>query len=103
MALARKAESEGVDYVAVGSIFPSPTKPKATVVGLERLRQIRKAISIPIVAIGGINRQNIGEVMAAGADAAAVISAVLNQKDMQSAARQLVKEIEKEAKSHQKS
>jgi thiamine monophosphate synthase len=41
--------------------------------------------------------------MAAGADAAAVISAVLNQKDMQSAARQLVKEIEKEAKSHQKS
>jgi thiamine-phosphate pyrophosphorylase len=103
VALARKAESEGSDYVAVGSIFPSPTKPKATVVGLERLRQIRKAISIPIVAIGGINRQNIGEVMAAGADAAAVISAVLNQKDTESAARQLVKEIEKEAKSHQKS
>jgi thiamine-phosphate pyrophosphorylase len=93
--LARKAESEGADYVAVGSIFPSLTKPKAKVVGLERLRQIRKAISIPIVAIGGINRQNIGEVIAAGADAAAVISAVLNQKDIESAARQLVKEIEK--------
>jgi len=100
-ALARKAESEGADYVAVGAIFPSPTKLKAKVVGLERLRQIRKAISIPIVAIGGINRQNISEVMAAGADAAAVISAVLSQKDMQSASRQLVKEIEKEAKSHQ--
>ncbi len=103
LAQARKAEAEGVDYIAVGSIFSSPTKPKATVVGLERLRQVRKAISIPIVAIGGINRQNIGEVMAAGADSAAVISAVLNQKDMESAARQLVKEIEKEAKSHQKS
>jgi len=100
VALARKAESEGADYVAVGSIFSSPTKPKATVVGLERLRQIRKAISIPIVAIGGINRQNISEVIAAGANAAAVISAVLSQKDTESAARQLVKEIEKEAKSH---
>ena len=100
-ALARKAESEGADYVAVGAIFPSPTKPKAKVVGLERLRQIRKAISIPIVAIGGINRQNISEIMAAGADAAAVINAVLSQKDIQSASRQLVKKIEKEAKSHQ--
>jgi len=102
-AQARKAEAEGADYVAVGSIFPSPTKPKAAVLGLERLRQIRKAISIPIVAIGGINRHNIGEIVKAGADSTAVISAVLNQKDMQSAARQLVKAIEKEAKSHQKS
>jgi len=103
LAEAQKAEAEGVDYIAVGSIFSSPTKPKATVVGLERLRQIGKAISIPIVAIGGINRQNIGEVMATGADSAAVISAVLNQKDIESAARQLVKEIEKAAKNHRKS
>jgi len=103
LAEAQKAEAEGVDYMAVGSIFSSPTKPKATVVGLERLRQIGKAISIPIVAIGGINRQNIGEVMATGADSAAVISAVLNQKDIESAARQLVKEIEKAAKNHRKS
>ena len=100
VAEARKAEAEKVDYIAVGSTFPSPTKPEVTVVGLQRLRQVRKAISIPIVAIGGINRQNVGEVIAAGADAAAVISAVLNQKDMQSAARQLVKAIEKETKSH---
>jgi thiamine-phosphate pyrophosphorylase len=103
LALARKAESEGADYIAVGSIFPSPTKPKATVVGLERLRQVRKAISIPVVAIGGINRQNIGQVIEAGADAAAIISAVLGHKDIESAARHLVKEIEKAAKSHQKS
>jgi thiamine-phosphate pyrophosphorylase len=103
VAEARKAEAEGVDYIAVGSIFSSPTKPKATVVGLERIRHVRKAISIPIVAIGGINRQNIGEVIKAGADSAAVISAVLNQKDIESAARQLVKEIEKAAKSHRKS
>jgi len=100
---ARKAESEGVDYVAVGSVFPSPTKPKAPVVGLERLRQVRKAVSIPIVAIGGINRQNIGQVIETGTNAAAVISAVLNQKDMESATRQMVKEIEKATKSHRKS
>jgi thiamine-phosphate pyrophosphorylase len=100
VAEARRAEAKGVDYIAVGSIFPSPTKPEVTVVGLERLKQIRKAVSIPIVAIGGINRQNIAEALAAGADAVALIDAVLNQKDMESAARQLVKEIEKEAKSH---
>ena len=103
LALAREAESEGADYIAIGSIFSSPTKPKATVVGLERLRQVRKAISIPIVAIGGINRQNISKIIKAGADSAAVISAVLNQKDIESAARQLVKEIEKAAKNHRKS
>jgi len=100
---ARKAESEGADYVAVSSIFPSSTKPEATVVGLERLRRIKKAVSVPVVALGGINRQNIREVIKAGADAAAVISAVLNQKDIASATRRLVKEIEKEAKSHKKS
>lgn len=100
---ARKAEKEGADYVAVSAVFPSPTKPEAKVLGLERLHQIKKAVSIPVVAIGGINRQNIGEVISAGADTAAVISAVLNEKDIRSAARCLVKEIEKQAKGHQKS
>ena len=103
LAQAQKAEAEGADYVAVGSIFPSPTKASATVVGLEGLRQIRQAMSIPVVAIGGINKKNIGEVMAEGADSAAVISAVLTQKDIESATRQLVKEIEKKAKSHKES
>jgi thiamine-phosphate pyrophosphorylase len=100
---AKKVEAEGADYVAVGSIFPSPTKAKATVVGLERLRQVKQAISIPVVAIGGISKENIGEVMSSGADSAAVISAVLAQKDMESATRQLVKEIEKKTKSHKES
>jgi len=100
---AQDAEVEGADYIAVGSIFPSPTKVHAMVVGLEYLRQVRKAVSIPIVAIGGINKENIGEVMATGADSAAVISAVLTQKDIESATRQLVKEIEKKPKSHKES
>src|SRR4030066_1070048 len=102
LAEAQKAEAEGADYIAVGSIFSSPTKVNATVVGLEHLCQVRKAVSIPIVAIGGINKENIGEVMATGADSAAVISAVLTQKDIKSATRQLVKKIEKKKKSHKK-
>jgi len=103
LAQARKAEAEGADYVAVGSIFPSPTKTSATVVGLEGLRRIKQAISIPVVAIGGISQENIGEIMSYGADSAAVISAVLTQKDIESATRQLVKEIEKKTKSHKES
>ncbi|MBC8276083.1 MAG: thiamine phosphate synthase [Chloroflexi bacterium] len=103
LAQAQKAEAEGADYVAVGSVFPSPTKPSATVVGLEGLRQTRQTISIPVVAIGGISKENIGEVMSYGADSAAVISAVLAQKDIESATRQLVKEIEKKPKSHKES
>ena len=103
LAQAQEAEAEGADYIAVGSIFSSPTKINTAVVGLEHLRQVRKTVSTPIVAIGGINKENIGEVIAAGADAAAVISAVLTQKDIESATRQLVKEIEKKTKRHKKS
>jgi thiamine-phosphate pyrophosphorylase len=102
-AQARKGEKEGADYIAVSSIFPSPTKPKVKEVGLEQLSRIKKAVSIPVVAIGGINRQNIGNVIASGADAAAVISAVLSQADIESATCQLIKEIGKQAKSRQKS
>jgi thiamine-phosphate pyrophosphorylase len=97
---AQKAEAEGADYIAVGSIFSSLTKTSANVVGLKHLNQVRKRVSIPIVAIGGINKDNVGEVMAAGADAAAVISAALTQKDIKSAIRQLVQEIDKKTKSH---
>ena len=100
LAQARKAEAKGADYVAVGSIFPSPTKKDATAIGLEQLRPIRQAISIPLVAVGGINRDNIGEVIAAGADAAAVISAVLTQENVEQTTRQLVKEIERKTESH---
>jgi thiamine-phosphate pyrophosphorylase len=103
LAQAQKAEADGADYISVGSIFSSPTKTSANVVGLKHLSQVRKRVSIPIVAIGGINRDNVGEVMAAGADSAAVISAVLAQRDIESATRQLVQAIEKKAKSHKES
>jgi len=102
-AQARKGEKEGADYIAVSAIYPSPTKPEVKPVGLARLSSIKKAVCIPVVAIGGINKHNIGDVMASGADAAAVISAVLGQPDIQSTTRNLVKEIGKQAKSRKKS
>ena len=87
---ATKAERDGADYVAVGSIFPTATKKDATMVGLSRLREVRQKVSIPVVAIGGINRTNVGQVLNAGADAVAVISAVLGERDVREAARRLV-------------
>jgi len=90
LAQATKAQNEGADYIAVGSIFPTTTKREATVVGLDTLKELKQIVSIPLVAIGGINRNNIGEVVAAGADAVAVISAVLGEKDVRGAVQELV-------------
>lgn len=87
---AEKAQAEGADYIGVGSIYPTTTKEAAAVVGLDRLKELRPAVSVPLVAIGGINPDNIGEVMAAGADAAAVISAVLSENDVRGAVQQLI-------------
>jgi thiamine-phosphate pyrophosphorylase len=85
-----KAQNEGADYIAVGSIFPTGTKEKAIVVGVNTLKQIRQAISLPVVAIGGISEDNISQVVMAGADSVAVASAVLGKKDAMTATKQLI-------------
>jgi thiamine-phosphate diphosphorylase len=87
---ATAAESDGADYLAVGSIYPTLSKETAIVVGLERLRQIGQAVSLPLIAIGGINRDNVTDVVAAGADAVAIISAILEAKNIEEAARQVI-------------
>lgn len=74
--IAIQAEQAGADYVAFGSFFPSPTKPQAALAALPLLRQARQALSIPIVAIGGITIDNGARLIAAGASALAVISGV---------------------------
>jgi thiamine-phosphate pyrophosphorylase len=91
---AKAAESSGADYIAVGSIYPTASKEKPKVVGLERLRQVRQAVSLPLVAIGGINQDNAAEVAAAGADSIAVISAVLGAGDTEKAARKITTRFE---------
>lgn len=84
------AQEGGADYVGVGSIFRTSTKPDAKQsVGLGAIYEVRQAIDIPIVAIGGINRGNIQDVIRAGADSAAVVSAVVAQDDVKAAAHEL--------------
>jgi thiamine-phosphate pyrophosphorylase len=90
---ARKARAQGADYLGVGAMYATSTK-EAEVVGLERLKEIRQAVDLPIVAIGGINKKNLRAVMQAGANAAAVISAVMGAEDVEGATRELVNIIE---------
>jgi thiamine-phosphate pyrophosphorylase len=90
------AEAEGADYIAVGSIYPTSTKERAEVVGLERLRQIRQVTTLPLVAIGGITRDNATEVINAGASSVAVISAILRTEPPEEAARQITARLEGE-------
>ena len=91
---ATTGESEGADYIGIGSIYPTSSKETAKVVGLDRLRQVRQAVTLPLVAIGGINKDNAAEVIAAGADSVAVISAVLEAEAPEEATRQIVAKLE---------
>lgn len=71
------AQQEGADYLGIGAIFPTKTKSDATSVSLAELKRIKDNVSIPVVAIGGINKNNIKKVMATGVDGAAVVSAII--------------------------
>jgi len=87
---ALRAEREGADYLALSPVFSTASKDDAGPgLGLRRLREIRRAVSIPVIAIGGINRKNVRDVIAAGADGIAVISAVVAAPDIAAAAREL--------------
>jgi len=90
---ALKAQGQGADYVAVGSIYPTPSKPDTRLAGLDTLRQVREKVSVPVVAIGRINEDNVAEVINAGADAVALISAVLGASDVREASRRLTARI----------
>ena len=91
---AKKACSEGADYLGVGAMYATSTRESSEVVGTERLKEIRKAVDLPLVAIGGINKDNVKNVMEAGAVAVSVINAVMGTTDIKRATRQLVKIIE---------
>jgi len=91
---AQKAEANGADYIAVGSMYPTTSKEKPIVVGVGRLKQVRGVVSLPLVAIGGINKDNASEVAANGADAVVVISAILGAKDIAEAARRIITSFE---------
>lgn len=86
---ARAAEADGASYVAVGSIFATGTKETTRPASPQRLREVKRVVGLPVVAIGGINATNVAEVVAAGADAVAVISAVCSADDVRAAAQDL--------------
>jgi thiamine-phosphate pyrophosphorylase len=85
--LARVREAAGADYVAIGSVFPSTTKPGAVHAPLDMLAQAGRISGLPVVAIGGITVANAPAAIAAGADLVAVISAVFGAPDVEGAAR----------------
>lgn len=85
--LARQAERAGASYVAFGAFFPSSTKPDTVQAKPERLTAARRALRIPVVAIGGITPDNGGLLIAAGAQLLAVVSGVFAQPDLAAAAR----------------
>ena len=91
--LALAAQNQGANYVAFGACFASSTKPNAPVADLSLFAQARAELSIPSVAIGGINLQNAGQVMQAGADAIAVINALFGVDDINKTAQLFVKAI----------
>lgn len=87
---ARRAVADGADYVAVGSIFPTTTKAGFQLVGPELIRRVRPDVPVPLVGIGGITADNAGSVLAAGADAVAVISALCAAADPEAATRRFL-------------
>ena len=90
VAEALHAEQQGADYVALSPTFSTASKYNAGPGhGLDVLREICASVSIPVVAIGGITKENAGAVIAAGADGIAVISAVVGKPDIAGAAKEL--------------
>lgn len=87
IALAHAAKAQGADHVAFGSVFASGTKPGTRRAALDLFKQARAQIGLPLVAIGGLTPENAGPVIAAGADAIAVISALFDASDIGAQAR----------------
>jgi len=77
-----EAEKNGADYIGVGAMFPTSTKQDTKSVTLDELRTIKEAVNIPVVGIGGINKSNILSLMETGVDGAAIISAILGEKNI---------------------
>jgi thiamine-phosphate pyrophosphorylase len=86
-ALARTAARDGADYVAIGSVFASATKPGATRAALSAIGEARRLSGLPVAAIGGITLDNAHEALEAGAEMLAVINALFTAQDIRAAAR----------------
>ncbi len=90
---AQRAVNAGADYVAIGPIYPTGTKPTAKPVTLDYVRWASRNVTVPWFAIGGINLQNIDEVLAAGAQRICVVSAILNAENITKACAEFRKRL----------
>lgn len=86
---ALKAQEHGADYLGVGAVFPTGSKADATEVSHQTLKEICEAVDIPVIAIGGITKENVSELKESGICGIAVISAIFAQKDIRKAATEL--------------
>ena len=89
VAQAQAAQAAGADYLGVGAVFPSPTKPNARGITRAELTAICASVSIPAVAIGGITQENLPQLAGCGAVGAAVVSSLFGAPDIQTAAQEL--------------
>jgi thiamine-phosphate pyrophosphorylase len=95
---AREAARAGADYLGVGAVYGTGTKdtaPHQSEIGVERMRAIREAVSIPLVGIGGVDEKNAADVVAAGADGVAVVSAIMAAEDPTAATAALGEAVER--------
>jgi thiamine-phosphate pyrophosphorylase len=95
---AQQAEAAGADYIAIGPVFPTGTKPQAKPVTLDLVQWAAKNIEVPWVAIGGITLENLDHVLAAGAKCICVVSAILNAPSIVKACQDFKQRITSSAK-----
>lgn len=95
---AAQAQRDGADYLGVGAVFPTSTKTNTRPVTPEIIREIRAAVTIPFVVIGGVNPDNIGTLSGLGINGAAVVSAVISKNDVTAAAREMRQAVEQAIK-----
>jgi thiamine-phosphate pyrophosphorylase len=96
------AEISGADYIGFGPIFTTTTKDAGRAQGCAGIALIKQAVTIPVIAIGGITHENVRDVINAGADGVAVISAVLSAPDTRRAAEAMIARIENTETGHQR-
>jgi len=84
-----QAQKDGADYLGVGAMFPTGTKTDAAIVSMKELQNIRQSVALPIVAIGGINKENAGLFHDMGIDGLAVVSSIIAQPNIRQAASEL--------------
>ena len=90
VAAAQTAEREGADYIGSGAMFPTLTKPGKQVLSLNVLAQIKQAVQVPVVAIGGITADNLLTLKITGVDGLAVVSAIMDSADPAAATQEIL-------------